>query len=71
MLVVIGLLLEVLSVLFGHRLPLFANFLHHFERAHVRVIRHNLGSRLLHEDHVGRQALLRLLDCLALVLELF
>ena len=70
MLVIVSLVLEILAVILVHVLPGPADLLHHFKGAHVGVRCHDFRSRFLDEDHVGREALLRLLDRRALALQL-
>ena len=67
-LVVVGLVFEIFTVSVCHGLPLFADLLHDLEGAHVWVGIDDFGSRLLHEDHVGGEALLGFLDRFALLL---
>lgn len=65
----ISLVFKIFSVVLYHGLPRTAHLLHHFERAHINVCRHNLRPRLLHENHVGREALFRLFNRRALTLQ--
>ena len=70
MLVVISLVFEVFAVDFCHRLPGAADLLHDLESAHVRVVRDNLRTRLLDENHVRGEALFWLFYRLTLLLKL-
>ena len=47
-----------------HGLPGLSHLLHDLKSTHTRVQLNNKRARLLHEDHVGAEALLRLFQVL-------
>ena len=71
MLIIVRLGFEIILVNMRNGLPCAANLLHYCKCAHCWIGFDNFWSGLFHKDHVGGKTLLRLLDCLALLLKMF